>query len=880
MNRCLLIYFICLLIIKSNAQSRLTGYVKDSLQTPVENVMVTIQDTANKQTLAFSITDANGFFDLHITHLTFPFLLQARALNYATYQKKLNAGASPLLIILQHQINEIKEVTVKTGPIIVKRGDTISYRVDAFAQLNDRSIADVLSRMPGIEVNQDGKIFYLGKPIDKYYIDGMDLLEGKYNLANKNLPYNSVTSVQVLENHQPIKLLDSLVPSEKTSLNIKLKNNITTTGTVYALTGFSPFLYEGNITPMLFKKKMQMIASYQFNNSGNNTAKQLATLSIEELTNNLTDKDEPNTPLNIVALQTPNINSNKYLFNRIQMPTLQYLKKLNNGLEVKLAVSYIKDKQLQTGNNTTIYSINNGNLELNEQIANSYTIHHLENSIVLQNNSSKVFYKNITKLNGYWNQQVGIIQQSNHSLYQRTKNNFLAISNNLKAIVPIGKQLVTFHSIINYHQKPDMLTVTPGVYSYLLNNNVAYQKTEQTFTQYYFRTQQAAEIIKLLGKYTFTGRAGINTIQQQTNGTILLDDSVFAPLPFKNKLNILSTNAYITQEWNKKLKRGDMGIKIPIQYTQINLKENLQLIEDRKQLVTINPVLYFRYDLSGTWQWNTNFSYQQKIDNYLNITYGYVLKNYRNLQVSPYPLAVVKSFNFSTVLFYRSTLHASFFNLFYIYTQSQQPYLLNSTIQPNGSQQITAIARKNTTQLHMLETRFSKMIANWHSNFSISANLSLQQYNQFINQNFTQSSNVNIKSVFTWSSNFSALGEINYNFTPQWFILNMKNNKPNTSFLYSQSLNYAVPVSKTESISLNQELYFNAATATNQQTLFTDVLYRKQFSKSKTDIELGVRNLFNNNYIVNNSINPYYTLQSGFYLRPRQFTIAVRFAFH
>ncbi|RTL47378.1 MAG: hypothetical protein EKK39_14395 [Sphingobacteriales bacterium] len=101
-----------------------------------------------------------------------------------------------------------------------------------------------------------------------------------------------------------------------------------------------------------------------------------------------------------------------------------------------------------------------------------------------------------------------------------------------------------------------------------------------------------------------------------------------------------------------------------------------------------------------------------------------------------------------------------------------------------------------------------------------------------------------------------------------------------TSFAYVQSLNYAIPVSKTESISLYQELYFNAATATNQQTLFTDVLYRKQFSKNKTDIELGVRNLFNNNYIVTNSINPYYTLQSGFYLRPRQFTIAVRYAFH
>ena len=62
-----------------------------------------------------------------------------------------------------------------------------------------------------IDVLPDGKILYQGKPINKYYIEGLDLLEGKYNLANKNLPYNQVSKVQILENHQPIKVLDSLV---------------------------------------------------------------------------------------------------------------------------------------------------------------------------------------------------------------------------------------------------------------------------------------------------------------------------------------------------------------------------------------------------------------------------------------------------------------------------------------------------------------------------------------------------------------------------------------------------------------------------------------------------------------------------------------------
>jgi hypothetical protein len=82
--------------------------------------------------------------------------------------------------------------------------------VNSFSKEQDRSIGDVLKRMPGIEVLPDGKILYQGKAINKYYIEGLDLLEGKYNLANDNLPYQEVSQVQILENHQPIKTLDSL----------------------------------------------------------------------------------------------------------------------------------------------------------------------------------------------------------------------------------------------------------------------------------------------------------------------------------------------------------------------------------------------------------------------------------------------------------------------------------------------------------------------------------------------------------------------------------------------------------------------------------------------------------------------------------------------
>src|SRR5690606_23280174 len=112
--------------------------------------------------------------------------------------KIIDNKTQTLNLILEEEITELKEVIIKSNPI-TRKGDTLNYSVNAFSKQEDRTIADVLKNMPGIEVLNNGKILYQGEPINKYYIGGLDLLEGKYNLANNNLPYKEVLRVQILE---------------------------------------------------------------------------------------------------------------------------------------------------------------------------------------------------------------------------------------------------------------------------------------------------------------------------------------------------------------------------------------------------------------------------------------------------------------------------------------------------------------------------------------------------------------------------------------------------------------------------------------------------------------------------------------------------------
>lgn len=60
------------------------------------------------------------------------------------------------------------------APKMRQMGDTIDYYVGMFKQKQDRTLEDVLKKMPGISVGSDGSISVGGKRINKFYIEGMD----------------------------------------------------------------------------------------------------------------------------------------------------------------------------------------------------------------------------------------------------------------------------------------------------------------------------------------------------------------------------------------------------------------------------------------------------------------------------------------------------------------------------------------------------------------------------------------------------------------------------------------------------------------------------------------------------------------------------------
>ena len=132
--------------------------------------------------------------------------------------------------------------------------------------------------MPGIDVANNGKIQYQGEDINKFYIEGSDLLGGKYGIATNGISHDDVGAVEVMENHQPMQVLSGISFSDKAAINLKLKNKAKVTWTFHGDAGggysWQPegAIWDGELFAMAVMPGFQNITTLRTNNTGENLA--------------------------------------------------------------------------------------------------------------------------------------------------------------------------------------------------------------------------------------------------------------------------------------------------------------------------------------------------------------------------------------------------------------------------------------------------------------------------------------------------------------------------------------------------------------------------------------------------------------------------------
>lgn len=128
-------------------------------------------------------------------------------------------------IVLEVQAETLDEVELVYEMPVTIKGDTIVYNADSFNTGSERKLEDVLKNLPGIEVNDEGRIEVEGKEVTKITVEGKDFFDGDSKLATQNLPANAVGKVEVLRNFSEVNQLRSVTNNEdNVAINISLKS--------------------------------------------------------------------------------------------------------------------------------------------------------------------------------------------------------------------------------------------------------------------------------------------------------------------------------------------------------------------------------------------------------------------------------------------------------------------------------------------------------------------------------------------------------------------------------------------------------------------------------------------------------------------------------
>lgn len=842
----------------SNAQI-IEGMVHDKNGLALFSANITIKSLKETdRIIGFSISKADGSYSIKIAStLNDTLLITVSKLGFLSKELKILPVNQTLNFTLKKGEVQLKEIIVKPPPI-QRKGDTLAYNVEAFKSVADRSIGDVIKKLPGIDIDQYGRILYQGKPINRYYIEGMNMLNDRYGLINDNLPHDKVAIVEVLENHQPIRILDSLSFSDKAAINIKLKNKVTQTGVLHYGIGAKPVIYDINATPMIFVPNWQFLGSLQSNNSGRN----LSNFFLDFPQSGLNLKQNW---LQVTNLNTPPFTEKRYLDNLSHGGSGNILKRNKKDLEFKLNSSIFLDRFQQEGGENIAYFLNNETFGYTEIIRNSFRTNQVSLTLNLEKNTEENYLKNSLNFEQEWKADDGTNSRIDKSYKQDNKTENFKLENNFQKIFMSNNTQYNFYSFTTFLYNKQKFSVK-------LSGNDSTASPFQDFMHQGFSTHNYIDFSRKITKGISLGvKAGseisLSNIETELMRYALESDTT-------NSFNWNNYKTYISGALIFNSQKWQVLLNLPLAYYFIEYSPHKTKRLFNK--LVPEPTLNLRYRSNQNTEFFGYGMYVNTLARLGEIHSGFVMTNYLSLVQKNVDFTDNSIYNASLGMTYNNIISGFSINSSYNYNSNKSNQLPQSKISLDGSREISYSLRSNISRSHSGNIRIRKYFFSLKTSISTGIKINRSETDIFVNDTFAKYS---IRS-------FSPNAIISFNGL-KWLEFNY-----NTSYMYTQNINSAQIVKKysqylspvlsilgTTSIRLSLEHNTINSNEINRNYIFGDILIRYTIPKTKHDFEFSLSNIFNQDTFQNITINDYFTQQTTFQLRPRQFLIKGRISF-
>lgn len=828
-----LVFLFC---ISTQAQNKIFGIVTDEeTKTPIEGVSVLLKNREGI-VLDYSTTNIKGEYSIQTQEDGL--LLETSILTYQTSRIELDKINKTdenieINIPLMQRVDALDEVVVQAEKRqITVKNDTTVYSTNKFKDGTERVLEDILKKLPGITVEENGLIKFKGKSVSRLLLDNDNIFDANYAIGTKNLSADIIEGVEAIEDYHDNALLKGVKTSEDVAINLKLKKGMADlSGDANLGLGIDDKQL-AKINALLVSKKVKAFAPVSFNNIGDNYSPynfvsntiDISKLSeLSQRTSNLVTNNGFNS-----ILPENRISVNNNFFGSVNS-----LFKINDKTSIRVNYNHFNDKLIRQETNNTVFGFNNETININtgENFVKRPLVHASAYEFIYKINKSELltsvgkidFQKINNTSNGFNNEDLF----SNASVSRD-----LFFSNKLEYTKRIKKATV-FQSAINVSSNdlPQNVDVTTNIENVL--QRIDFKKSTFDIN---------SSLLSKVKKSEYAVKLGFNFdesfIDSDLRGFPIINENTINNIYYRISKPYLNLDLnYTVGKWNftTSLQNEIFNIRL----TDTNLDAGYS-----NTLFAVYPKITTSYFLNKVSSLYANYNFSNQIPEAQNVFSGLILTNNRSVFNNDFSFNLFNAqsagFGFRVNDFYNLFQ----FNIYTNYNYRKFGFLPVLNVNEDLSFSTNIVDAVNISNLQF-GFRLEKYLHFLRSTVNLNSNYNISQYQNIINDSgLRNNTSRNLLSEFKIRTGFKGA----LNFENNLFINNnnFESDLGGTNEFTSFQNDFSIKYMKNNFQFIINSQYFKPDLNSNiSGDLFLDATIRLTSKNKKMEYMIRANNLLN-----------------------------------
>ncbi|MGK0429807.1 MAG: hypothetical protein ACJARX_001475, partial [Psychroserpens sp.] len=722
----------------SNAQEIvLKGNIVDKTSLkPIPDVNILLKNM-DGIILDYTSTDLNGNFNIKLPAGFDKLIFETSIISHLTYRKEIltsnyiNTNIN-VDISLEQRLTELEEVYIegKKRPITIKK-DTTVFNVNQFKDGTERVVEDLLKKLPGITVSENGNIKFKGKQVIRLLLDGDNLFDSNYTVGSRNINSDIIASIEAIEDYNTNPLLKGVKSSEDVAVNLILKEGkVDVSGDAEVGLGIEDRTYlRANVISV--SKKLKGFGTFSHNNIGENyspynfVSNGLDISSLNEInqrTSNLVNGSGFNSSLP----------DNRVRVNNNFFGSLNALYKIKSDLTLRANYNVFTDKLKRNETNVVSYNFDDSQIDIfsENNIHRTPTLHNISSELIYNINKKSLF----TATSKFESKKVTENTTGNNNgleIASISESRDLFFNTDLEYTYKVDSksvfQIITNLSTNKIPQDLDVLEDTD-----FRRQSIDIEKTAVNIQSNYFTKEKNTEYGLSLG-YNF-----------ETNDMVSNLDGILTTLPLTNNLNYTLSKPFLNLSYNYRKNKWQFLAEIENQLLNINIEDgNLEPFNNSDFI--FNPSITLKYNISRNANYYVDYNLSNQTPTLSNIYSGLILRDFRSLFTNDFSFNLFNNNTYTLGYEINDFYNLFQFNLFGRYSFNKYGYVNDFSVSEDVDfyRSIVSVTNNNNYNFGL---RLEKYLHFMRSTINFDSNYSISEYQNIIND--SELRNNTSKSLF------------------------------------------------------------------------------------------------------------------------------------